>query len=85
MGQRRVLSFSDRMEIATGFKAGWTMWKIARDLGRCPSVISRDIRRNRYLHTGISRSMLIARWSANVRPVLADLKRGVATSVTPLS
>ncbi|WP_454931906.1 transposase [Actinomyces oricola] len=43
---RVVLSFSDRSEIATGTKAGWSVRRIARHLGRCPSVISREIRRN---------------------------------------
>ncbi|VEG75785.1 Transposase and inactivated derivatives, IS30 family [Actinomyces slackii] len=43
---RRKLSFGDRSEIATGTKAGWSVRRIARHLGRCPSVISREIRRN---------------------------------------
>lgn len=40
------LSFSDRSEISTASKAGWGVRRIARHLGRCPSVISREIRRN---------------------------------------
>lgn len=40
------LSFSDRSEISTALKAGWGVRRIARRLGRCPSVISREIRRN---------------------------------------
>ena len=40
------LSFSDRSEISTASKAGWSVRRIARHLGRCPSVISRELRRN---------------------------------------
>src|SRR5699024_1237970 len=40
------LSFSDRSEISTASKAGWSVRRIARHLGRCPSVISRKIRQN---------------------------------------
>ncbi|WP_285127075.1 helix-turn-helix domain-containing protein, partial [Propionibacterium freudenreichii] len=31
------LSFSDRSEISTASKAGWSVRRIARHLGRCPS------------------------------------------------
>lgn len=40
------LSFSDRSEISTAAKAGWSVRRIARHLGRCPSVISRELHRN---------------------------------------
>lgn len=40
------LSFSDRSEISTASKAGWSVRKIALHLGCCPSVISREIQRN---------------------------------------
>ncbi len=43
---RRVLAFADRAEIATGLKAGWGVRKIARHIGRDPSVVSREITRN---------------------------------------
>ncbi len=52
MGKRRVLTFADRMEISTGCKAGWTVRRIAAHVGRCPSMISREIRRNQYLRAG---------------------------------
>ncbi len=42
----RRLTFSDRSEIATALKAGWPVRRIAVHLGRCPSVISRELRRN---------------------------------------
>nr|WP_245528724.1 IS30 family transposase [Brachybacterium squillarum] len=41
-----ALTFSDRSEISTATKAGWGVRRIARHLGRCPSVISREIHRN---------------------------------------
>ena len=40
------LTFSDRSEISTAAKAGWGVRRIARPLGRCPSIISREIQRN---------------------------------------
>lgn len=42
-----MLTAADRMEISTGLKANWTVRAIAAHLGRAPSVISREIRRNR--------------------------------------
>ena len=43
---RVELSFGERSEISTASKAGWGVRRIARHLGRCPSVVSREIRRN---------------------------------------
>jgi len=43
---RRRLTFAERMEISTGSKAGWGVRRIASHLGRCPSVVSRELRRN---------------------------------------
>ena len=43
---RRILTIGDRVEISTGLKAGWSVQAIARHLGRAPSIISREIRRN---------------------------------------
>ena len=43
---RAGLSFGERSEISTASKAGWGVRRIARHLGRCPSVVSREIRRN---------------------------------------
>ena len=40
------LTFSDRSEISTASKAGWSVRRIARHRGRCPSVISRELHRN---------------------------------------
>ena len=44
---RRMLEFSDRVEIATGLKAGLSIREIASSIGRAPSVVSREVRRHR--------------------------------------
>ena len=44
---RRMLTVSDRVEIASGLKAGWSIRAIASHIDRSPSVVSREIRRNR--------------------------------------
>ncbi|WP_440136969.1 IS30 family transposase, partial [Georgenia satyanarayanai] len=41
-----MLTATDRAEISTGLKAGWTVRRIAEYLDRSPSVVSREIRRN---------------------------------------
>ena len=43
---RLGLTFTDRSEISTASKAGWSVRRIAPHLGRCPSVISRELHRN---------------------------------------
>jgi DNA-binding CsgD family transcriptional regulator len=43
----RSLSLSEREEISRGLVAGRSLRWIAADLGRAPSTISREIRRNR--------------------------------------
>ena len=40
-------TFFDRREIQSGLERGWSQREIARSLGRSPSSISREIRRNR--------------------------------------
>jgi transposase, IS30 family len=45
--QGRYLSFAEREEIALGRAAGESMRSIAKRLGRSPSTISRELRRNR--------------------------------------
>jgi IS30 family transposase len=42
----RYLSFEEREEIAVGLAAGHSQARIARDLGRDPSTICREIKRN---------------------------------------
>ncbi len=43
---RRMLTVSDRVEISTGLKAGWSIRRIARHIDRDASVVSREIARN---------------------------------------
>ncbi len=45
-GTRRMLTASDRVEISTGLKAGWTITRIAGHIGRDKSVVSREVARN---------------------------------------
>ena len=46
----RYLSLAEREEIAVGLAAGNGIRAVARQLGRHPSTISREVRRNRPLH-----------------------------------
>ena len=46
MAVRGMLTVADRAEISTGLKAGWSVRAIARQIGRAPSVVSREIARN---------------------------------------
>jgi IS30 family transposase len=41
-----ALRLDEREEISRGIVAGWSIRRIARDLGRAPSTISQEIRRN---------------------------------------
>ena len=41
-----MLTVADRAEIATGLKAGWSLWQIALHLDRAPSVVSREVSRD---------------------------------------
>jgi IS30 family transposase len=43
---RRLLTVSDRVEIATGLKAGWSLRRIAEHVDRDVSVVSREVARN---------------------------------------
>ncbi|HMC94735.1 MAG TPA: IS30 family transposase [Polyangia bacterium] len=48
----RYLSFTEREEIAVGLARGCGVRGIARQLGRAPSTISRELQRNAALRTG---------------------------------
>ena len=43
---RRMLTVGDRVEIASGLKAGWSIRAIAAHIDRSASVVSREVRRN---------------------------------------
>src|SRR5687767_3268620 len=47
----RYLSLVERETIDLCWAEGWTQAEIARELGRHPSTISRELRRNRLLQT----------------------------------
>lgn len=89
-----MLTFEDRAEIGAGMQAGLGVREIARRIGRDPSVVSREIRRNRTKTRGYrivtadtrarrARSRAQARKVA-VDPVLQDRVRAdLARSRTP--
>lgn len=73
----RYLSFSEREEIALRRAQGASMRQIARELGRAPSTISRELRRNAATRSGklIYRAS-VAQWKAELvaqRPKTAKL------------
>lgn len=51
-GRSRFLTIEERDEIATRLAQGASIRQIAADLGRAPSTISREIRRNTGVHRG---------------------------------
>ena len=53
----RFVSQEERIEIADLRHAGLSVRRIARRLGRAPSTISRELRRNATTRRGIARSM----------------------------
>ena len=71
-----MLTIEDRAEIATGVKAGWTVTAIAAHLGRCKSVISREIRRNctaaGYRVVAADKKAAAARARPQIRAIDAD-------------
>lgn len=73
---RRMLTIEDRAEIATGVKAGWTVTAIAAHLGRCKSVISREIGRNctaaGYRVVAADKKAAAARARPQIRAIDAD-------------
>lgn len=48
----RFLSEQDRIFIADSLRAGWSLRKIAAEMGRPPSTISREVRRNSHPRSG---------------------------------
>lgn len=70
------MTVEDRAEIATGVKAGWSVSRIAEHVGRCRSVISREIRRNTtstgYRVVAADRQATVRRARPQVRAIDAD-------------
>ncbi|AVL99268.1 hypothetical protein C6V83_02095 [Gordonia iterans] len=74
---RRALTEEDRAEIAVGVKAGWTLTKIADGIGRCKSIVSREVRRNatatgRYRPVHAGRAAAARRSRPQLHAVAAD-------------
>ena len=78
----RFLSFAEREEIALGRATGLGVRDIARRLGRAPSTISREIRRNAATRSGgLEYRASTAQWHADRsarRPKAAKLSTNVA-------
>ena len=72
---RRMLSMAEREEISRGMAAGVSLRSVARRLGRAPSTISREIRRNggerRYRAAAADKRA----WNRALRPKLCKLAR----------
>lgn len=72
---RRVLSLDEREEISRGMAAGVSLRSVARRLGRAPSTISRELRRNGG-HRGYRAAAADKRaWKQALRPKLCKLAR----------
>ena len=73
----RYLSFAEREEIAIRHAQGFGIREIARRIGRCPSAISRELRRNAATRSGDLRyRATTAQWHADrraSRPKVAKL------------
>lgn len=69
----RSLSLSEREEISRGLVAGRSMRSIASDLGRAPSTISREIRRNRGRRYYRAHQADAAAWERAKRPKTCKL------------
>jgi transposase, IS30 family len=76
----RYLSFVEREEIALGKAHGLGVREIARRLGRAPSTISRELRRNAATRSGsLAYRASVAQWKAELmarRPKSAKLVVG---------
>jgi IS30 family transposase len=69
----RALSLSEREEISRGLVAGRSLRSIARDLGRAPSTIIREIRRNRGRRHYRAHKADEAAWERAKRPKICRL------------
>ncbi len=69
----RALSLCEREEISRGLVAGRTLRSIASDLGRAPSTISREVRRNRGRRCYRAHQADEAAWDRAKRPKTCKL------------
>lgn len=74
---RRYLSFAEREELALLNAQGLAVREMARRMGRCPSTVSRELRRNAETRGGMLRyRATVAQWKADrvaSRPKVAKL------------
>ena len=72
---RRVLSLNEREEISRGMAAGVSLRSVARSLGRAPSTVSRELKRNggrrRYRAAAADKRA----WTRALRPKTCKLAR----------
>jgi IS30 family transposase len=69
----RALSFSEREEISRGLSANYSLRAIARQLGRVPSTVSREVRRNGGRSAYRATASDQAAWDRALRPKLCKL------------
>ena len=71
----RTLRLVEREEISRGIAAGWSMRRIAQGLGRSPSTVSREIRRNGGCNTYRASEADTHAWERALRPKPCRLAR----------
>jgi IS30 family transposase len=72
---RRALSLDEREEISRGMAAGASLRFVARSLGRAPSTISRELRRNGGYRTYRAAAADKRAWKHALRPKTCKLAR----------
>src|SRR4029077_15410562 len=72
---QRALRLTEREEISRGIAAGWSMRRIAQTLGRSPSTVSREIRRNDGLSAYRASEADVRAWERALRPKPCRLAR----------
>lgn len=75
---RRSLSLSEREEISRGLVAGRSLRAIAKGLGRAPSTLSREIRRNRGRRSYRAHKAEASAWERAKRPKTCKLAQNAA-------
>ncbi len=72
---RRMLSMDEREEISRGMAAGVSLRSVARRLGRAPSTISRELRRNEGQRWYRAAAADKRAWNRALRPKVCKLAR----------
>jgi IS30 family transposase len=72
---QRALRLADREEISRGIAAGWSMRRIAQNLRRSPSTVSREIRRNGGCNAYRASQADTRAWERALRPKPCRLAR----------